>query len=113
GRGERLRAHPVDEIVEGLALLALRLVQTDPALDGLRNALGGEAHLHALPVGHHAALVAAADLRDVVGDLPIADLYRRASDRDRAEVVLAAAVGAAGHLDVDPPGERILDAHRP
>src|SRR5919202_5379754 len=70
---ERLRADAVDERVERLAVLALALVQADPALDRLGHALGGQPDLHALAVGELAALVAAADVGDVGGDLAVAD----------------------------------------
>src|SRR6185369_7505014 len=58
------------------------------------------------------ALVVAADVGDVGGDRVVADLDRGAVEPDVADVVLAAAVRAAGHLDVDPAGQRIRDTHR-
>src|SRR5215204_6790599 len=39
---EALGADPIGEGVERLALLALGLVEADPALDGLRDAFGGQ-----------------------------------------------------------------------
>src|SRR3954471_20592291 len=42
---EVLGAHPYGVGVEHLAVLAVGLVAADPALDGLGDALGGEAHL--------------------------------------------------------------------
>src|SRR3954454_21153487 len=110
-RLERLGADAVDERVERLALQALALVHADPALDGVGHSLGGQAHLQARAVGDRAALVAAADVRDVRRDRPAADLHRSAVEPDRAEVVLRAAVRAAAHLDVDPARERVLDVH--
>src|SRR4051812_2341853 len=47
---ERLRADARGVGVEALAVLALGLVLADPALDGVRHALGREAHLQAGPV---------------------------------------------------------------
>ena len=92
--------------------LALGLVHADPALDGLGHALGGQAHLQAGAVDDLAALVVAADVRDVGRDRVLADLDRRAVEPDVADVVLAAAVRAAGHLDVDPARQRVGDVHR-
>src|SRR2546421_199178 len=108
---ERLDAHPVDERVERLAVPALTLVHADPTLHRVRDALRGEADLQALPVLELAIVVAAADVRDVGRHLLVAHLDRRAVEPDRAEVVLAAAVGAAGHLDVDAARQRIVDLH--
>jgi len=42
---ERTRADAVEEVVERLAFVALRLVELDPRLDGVRDALGGQADL--------------------------------------------------------------------
>src|SRR5919206_3326304 len=109
---EVLGPDPRDVGVEDLAVLALGLVGPDPALDGVRHALRGEAHLQPLAVDDLAALVVATDVRDVGGDRPLAGLDRRAVEPDVADVVLAAAVRAAGHLDVDPAGQRVADAHR-
>src|SRR3954469_4895608 len=78
GLRERLGTDAVDEGVERLAVLALGLVEPDPALDRLGHALGRQPHLHPLAVGELAALVAAADGRDVGRDRAIAELYRRA-----------------------------------
>ena len=103
----------VGEGVEDLALVVpLGLVEADPALDGLGHALGGQPDLQPLAVDDLAALVVAADVGDVGGDRLLADLDRGAVEPDVADVVLAAAVGAAGHLDVDLLRERVLDAHR-
>ena len=44
--------------------------------------------------------------------MPLAHLDRGAVEADRADVVLAAAVRAARHLDVDLPGQRVGDPHR-
>src|SRR4051794_19473260 len=98
--------------VEHLAVLALVLVGADPALDRLGHALGGQAHLQPGPVDDLAAFVVAADVGDVGGDRVLADLDRRAVEPDVADVVLAAAVGAARHLDVDPARQRVGDPHR-
>src|SRR5438309_10968078 len=62
------------EGVELLAVLALRLVEADPALDGVGDALGRQAHLQARAVDHLAALVVAADVRDRGRDRLAADL---------------------------------------
>ena len=95
-----------------LSSYALGLVEADPALDGLGHALGGQADLQARAVDDLAALVVAADVGDVGGDRVLADLDRRAVEPDVADVVLAAAVRAAGHLDVDLARQRVGDAHR-
>ena len=65
------------------------------------HALGRQAHLQAGAVDDLPAFVVAADVRDVGGDRVLADLDRGAVEPDVADVVLAAAVRAAGHLDVD------------
>src|SRR4051794_5318874 len=108
---ERGAADAVDEVDERLAVVAVALVHPDPALHRIGHALGGQPHLQALAVCDVAALVAAADVRDVSGQLAAADLHRRAVEADRAEVVLAAAVRAAAHLDVDALRERVVDVH--
>ena len=59
-----------------------------------------------------AALEVAADVRDVGGHLAAADLQRGAVEADVGDVVLAAAVRAAAHLDVDPLGQLVGDLHR-
>ena len=68
--------------------------------------------LEAGAVDDLAALVVAAEMRDVGRDRLAADLERGAVEADVRDVVLAAAVGAAGHLDVDLLGQRIGDLHR-
>ena len=88
------------EGVELLAVGAVGLVEADPALDRLGHALGGQADLQALAVDDLAALVVAGDVRDVGRDRVLAGLDRRAVEPDVGDVVLAAAVGAAAHLDV-------------
>src|SRR4051812_17639287 len=108
---ERLGPDAIDERVERLAVLAVALVHADPALDGVRHALGRQAYLQARAVGHVAVLVAAADVRHVGRQRAAAHLHRRAVEPDAAEVVLRAAVRAAAHLDVDPLGERVGDVH--
>src|SRR3954454_19501408 len=108
---ERPCADAVHEGVERLAVLAVALVHADPALDGIGHALRGQPHLESGAVGHVAALVAAADVRDVRGHLAAADLHRRAVEPDAAEVMLRAAVRATAHLDVDASRERVLDVH--
>src|SRR4051794_11795402 len=109
---ELLRPDAGGPRVEHLAVLALGLVLADPALDGVRHALGRQADLQAGSVDDLAALVVAADVRHVGRDRVLADLDRRAVEPDVADVVLAAAIGAARHLDVDAAGERIGDVHR-
>ena len=89
------------EGVELLAVRALALVEADPALDRLGHALGGQPDLQPLAVDDLAALVVAGDVRDVGRDRVLADLDRRAVEADVGDVVLAAAVRAAAHLDVD------------
>src|SRR5438128_241223 len=108
---ERLRPNAVDVGVERLALLALLFIEADPPLHRVGHALGREAHPQALAVLDLAAVVAAAHVGDVGRDLLLADLDRRAVEPDRPEVVLAAAVRAAGHLDVDAAAEWIVDLH--
>src|SRR5262249_33349284 len=61
---------------------------------------------------HLTALVVAADVRDVGGHLAVADFQRGAVEADVGDVVLAAAVGAAAHLDVDALGQGVGDLHR-
>ena len=96
-----LVADALGEGVEHLAVVALGLVEAQPALDGLGHALGGQADLQARAVDDLAVLVVAADVGDVGRDRVLADLDRRAVEPDVGDVVLAAAVGAAAHLDVD------------
>ena len=91
----------LDEVVELLAVVALGLVQAQPALDRVRDALGGQARLQPVAVDDLAALVVAAEVGDVGGHRSPADLERGAVEADVGDVVLAAAVRAAGHLDVD------------
>ena len=55
--------------------------------------------------------VLAAEVRDVGGHRAAADLQRSAVEADVGDVVLAAAVRATAHLDVDLTGERIGDVH--
>src|SRR5215211_2994897 len=111
-RLEAIRARTLDEGVEGLALVALGLVEAQPALDRVGHALGGQARLQAVAVKDLAALVVTAEVGDVGGDLALADLQRGAIETDVRDVVLGAAVRAAGHLDVDGTRERIGDLHR-
>src|SRR4051794_11198163 len=89
---------------ERLAFVALGLVHPDPALDGLGHALGGQAQLEPRAVLDDAAVGGAAYVRDVGRNRVLADLDRRAVEADRGDVVLAAAVGAAGHPHVDLAG---------
>ena len=110
---KRVLPDALGEGVELLAVLALGLVHAQPALDRVRHALGRQAHLQPGAVEHLAALVVAADVGDVGRDRVLADLDRRAVEPDVRDVVLAAAVRAAGHLDVDPPRERVVDAPSP
>ena len=109
--GEARRADALDEGVELLALVALGLVVAQPALDGVGHALGGQARLQPRAHHHLAAVVVAADVRDVRRHGLVADLDRRAVEADVRDVVLAAAVGAAAVLDVDLARERVLDVH--
>src|SRR5215211_9492218 len=102
----------LDERVELLAIGALALVQAQPALDRLGDALGGQPGAQPVPVEHLAALVVAAEMGDIGGDLALADLQGGPVEANVRDVMLRAAVRAAGHLDVDPLGERIGDAHR-
>src|SRR4051812_28153503 len=97
--------------LERLALVALGLVHPDPALDGLGHPLGRQPDLQARAVGDLALLVDAADVCHVGRDRVLADLDRRAVEPDVGDVVLAAAVGATGVLDVDPSRQRIGDLH--
>src|SRR5918912_695881 len=108
---ERCLPHPVGECVEPLAVAPLALVEADPALHRIGHPLGRQAHLEPLAVRPPAAVVAASDVGDVGRQLPVADLDRGAVEADRPDVVLAAAIGAARHLDVDLPGQRVGDPH--
>src|SRR5437588_359888 len=64
------RSYPSCKRVELLALLALALVEADPALNSLRHALGGKTRLQPLAVAHVAALVGAAGPRRSTGRAP-------------------------------------------
>src|SRR5207244_2977707 len=99
------------EGVELLAVGALALVEADPALHRIGHALGGQAHLQTLAVDDVAALVVAGDVGDVGRDRVPTGLDRRAVEPDVGDVVLAAAVGAAAHLDVQPARQRVGDPH--
>src|SRR5438067_679599 len=99
---------PCDEGVEFLAVAALCLVETDPALHGFRDALGRQARLQPLPVAHVTALIRAADVRYVGRNRVLAHLDRGTVEADVGDVVLPAPIGAARHLDVDPAGELIV-----
>src|ERR1700683_1375070 len=101
----------VDELVERLAVGAFCLVITYPALDRFGDALGWQPCLEPLTVAHVAPFVRAADVRDVRGNRVLADLDRRTVEADVRDVVLAAAVRAAAHLDVDPPRRLLVDPH--
>src|SRR5206468_5919209 len=70
-----------------------------------------EAGLQALAVDDVAANVVAREVGDVRGDRVLADLDRRPVEADVGDVVLAASVRAAAHLDVDPPGQLVGDVH--
>src|SRR5262245_58689031 len=61
-RFESLGAAALDEGVELLAVLALGLVETDPALDRLGDALGRQPRFEPLAEDHLAALEVAADV---------------------------------------------------
>src|SRR3954451_5221714 len=102
---------PLDERVELLAVGPLGLVVADPALDRLRHALRGQAHLEPRAHDHLAALEVAAEVAHVRRQVAVADLHRGAVEADVRDVMLAAAVRAAAVLDVDPPRERVLDVH--
>src|SRR5205823_950991 len=58
-----------------------------------------------------AGFVYAADVRDVGRDRVLADFHRRAVEADVGDVVLAASVRAATHLDVDVTREPVADRH--
>src|SRR5215210_2051054 len=88
---ERRRPDALGEVVERLALLAVALVEAQPALDRLGDALGRQPHLESRAVDDLAVLVMEADVGDVV---------------------LAASVRAAAHLDVDALGQLVRDVHR-
>src|ERR1700761_2678167 len=109
---EALGAGAVGEGVELLALGPLGLVQAHPALDRLRHPFGREPRFEPLAVDDLAALVVAADVRDVGGHLASADFQRGAVEADVGDVVLAAAVRAAAHFDVDLTGQLVVDPHR-
>src|SRR3954452_18935310 len=57
---ERRRTDAVEEFVERLTLVALRLVELDPHLDRIRHALGGQTPLQARPILQITALEAPA-----------------------------------------------------
>src|SRR4051794_6208839 len=59
---ERRRTDAVEEFVERLTLVALRLVELDPDLDRIRHALGGQTHLQAGAVLQVAAFEASTDV---------------------------------------------------
>src|SRR5262249_4714076 len=82
-----------------------------PALDRLGDALGGQARLQPGTEDHLAALVVAADVRDVGGHLALTHLQRGAVKAGVGDVVLAAPVRAAAHLDVDPASQAVADIH--
>src|SRR5215210_2764219 len=109
---ERRRPDALGEVVERLALLAVALVEAQPALDRLGDALGRQPHLESRAVDDLAVLVMAADVGHVRGDRVLADLDRRAVEADVGDVVLAASVRAAAHLDVDALGQLVRDVHR-
>ena len=79
----------LDEGVELLALVAVLLVVGQPLLDDVGDSLGGQPHLQARAVDDLAALVVAAEVRDVRGHVLVADLDRRAVEPDVGDVVLA------------------------
>src|SRR3954462_210626 len=81
-RLELRRADALEERVELLALLALALVEAEPALDRLRHALRGKAPLQARAHHHVAAVVVAADVAHVRRQVAVADLHRRAVEAD-------------------------------
>src|SRR6476646_8275677 len=87
---ERLGTYPLDEGVELLALVAVGLVEVDPALDGLGDAFRRQAGFEPGAEDDLAALEVAADVRDVGGHLATADLQRGAVEADVGDVVLAA-----------------------
>src|SRR4051812_41530600 len=104
-------ADPLHERVELLALVPLGLVVAQPALDRLGHALRGKPHLEPRAHHHVAAVVVAGEVADVGGQVPVADLHRRAVEADIRDVVLRAPVRATAVLDVDLARERILDVH--
>src|SRR5581483_8357863 len=108
---ELLRPDTVDESVELLPVTPLGFVEAYPSLHRLRHALGREPRLETLAVADVAALVRATDMRDVGGNRVVADLDRSSVEPDVRDVVLAAAVRAAAHLDVDAAGQRVVDLH--
>src|SRR3990170_1820108 len=107
---EVLGADAVDVVQETLTIMPFSLVRPDDLGDGPGHALHGDA-------GDAGAELAAADVvaaaqEDVVaGDVRLTRLERRALQTDGAQVVLAAAVGAAAHLDRDLLHQRVIDAH--
>src|SRR5689334_4771905 len=110
-RLELLRPGAVHELVEGLAVVSLLLVVADPALDSVGDPLRRQPRLEPMPEGDVVVLPLAPDVGDVGGDRVIADLDRGPVEADRADVVLAAPVRAAAHLDLNLLGERVGDLH--
>ena len=99
---ELVVADALDEVVEWLAVVALLLVEAHPALDRVGDALGREADLQALAVARPRRPRTGRRCARRRPGRWLADLDRGAVEADVRDVVLAAAVRAAAHLDVDP-----------
>src|ERR1700730_10335192 len=75
-RLELARPHPLEVLVPLLAILAVGLVLDDPALDRVRDALGGQTQLQPRPERDVAAFDHSADYRDVGRNRVLTDFDR-------------------------------------
>ena len=88
-----------------VALGALVAVELEQAHHRVADAGGGELHRLAAK-GHAVAVDAAAEVELVTRHHAVAHAARGAVEADGGEVVLAAGIGAAAHLDVRAAGQR-------